>query len=274
MAAYFTVVQYVPDPIADERINVGVIVFENGKVRSRFVKNWVRARNFGHEDIQFLRTFAAEANTLDEKKIREIAHSWNHSIRLTQPIGSLLDAGALLADTAKRYLRIEALATKVYHGRSFVIGQTERTVKRALQDTIGREAAQLVRRHITIQGRSGDREFDIGADNGRPYFAARALSFQVPDTKMLHREVESTAWAVADVHKAEPRLPLAVVVLPPNSRHNREVFDEAIRDFQIARAKVVRQPELEEWATSMASVVAEQWHGEGSSKHKRRPKSK
>ena len=35
MAAYYTVVQYVPDPVADERINVGVVGFARGRVLVR-----------------------------------------------------------------------------------------------------------------------------------------------------------------------------------------------------------------------------------------------
>src|SRR5579885_3191655 len=40
MASFYTVVQYVPDPVADERINAGVIVFSRDRVAARFVKNW------------------------------------------------------------------------------------------------------------------------------------------------------------------------------------------------------------------------------------------
>jgi hypothetical protein len=36
MVCYYTIVQYYPDPIADERINIGVMVFGDDQVRSRF----------------------------------------------------------------------------------------------------------------------------------------------------------------------------------------------------------------------------------------------
>jgi len=67
----------------------------------------------------------------------------------------------------------------------------------------------------------------VGAGNGRPFFAARALSFEASEeSKVLTREIEATAWAVSDVRREDEALPLAVVVLPPK-KVNRESFDAA-----------------------------------------------
>ena len=56
--SYYSVIQYVPNPIADERINIGVIAFDDRTVLVHFLKNWNRVRNFGGEDIGFLLEFA------------------------------------------------------------------------------------------------------------------------------------------------------------------------------------------------------------------------
>ena len=58
MPAYLTVVQCVPDPVIDERINVGVIVYGEGRIRSRFISDWRRVRSFGVDDVEFLKEFA------------------------------------------------------------------------------------------------------------------------------------------------------------------------------------------------------------------------
>jgi hypothetical protein len=58
MASRYSVIHYVPNLIADERINIGVIAFNNNVVRIRFVKNSQRVRHFGMEEIDFLKDFA------------------------------------------------------------------------------------------------------------------------------------------------------------------------------------------------------------------------
>lgn len=55
MASRYSIVQYVPNPITDEWINIGVVAFDDNDVRVQFVNNWGRVQAFGREDINFLR---------------------------------------------------------------------------------------------------------------------------------------------------------------------------------------------------------------------------
>jgi Protein of unknown function (DUF3037) len=59
MPGYYSVVQYLPDPVTDERVNIGVITYGDGGIRCRFLRTWTRVRMFGGEDVSFLREFAA-----------------------------------------------------------------------------------------------------------------------------------------------------------------------------------------------------------------------
>src|SRR4051812_2171229 len=117
MPAYYTVVQYVPDPVRDERMNIGVIAFGDGAVRTKFVDSWQRVKAFGEEHIGFLRSFARKADRLTEEKIREIVESWHSSIQLSPPAGSLLSPQALLVDAASRYLRDPAPQHRRFRSR-------------------------------------------------------------------------------------------------------------------------------------------------------------
>ncbi len=56
MASFYTVVQYVPDPVTDERVNIGVIVAAEDTVQSRFLSNWRRVKQFGGTLESWLRT--------------------------------------------------------------------------------------------------------------------------------------------------------------------------------------------------------------------------
>jgi hypothetical protein len=105
MAAYYTIVQYVPDPVTNERINIGVVVLSQGHVLSRFVQNWDRVADFGREDIRYLQSFAREVEGMSEQRLREIIGDWNHSIQFSPLAGSSLGGVELLDDAVGRYLQ-------------------------------------------------------------------------------------------------------------------------------------------------------------------------
>ncbi|WP_085940253.1 DUF3037 domain-containing protein [Anabaena sp. PCC 7108] len=124
MASRYSIIQYVPDPITDERINIGVIAFDKQNIRIRFLKNWLswkRVQIFGMEDIKFLKDFAhrMEKNVKEgylfsednlnevpyQERILKIAQEWINSIQITEPRGSLDSVDNLLEDIANTYLR-------------------------------------------------------------------------------------------------------------------------------------------------------------------------
>lgn len=121
MSSHYSIIQYVPNPIADERINFGVLVFDEHSVRTRFLQNWGRVRSFGKpESIDFLKDFAdkMEAAAKDGllfpgevlgkvprcERMTKIARDWMNSIQITEPRGSLLGVDELLEDTVKLFL--------------------------------------------------------------------------------------------------------------------------------------------------------------------------
>jgi hypothetical protein len=56
MTSRYSVIQCISNPIADERINIGVFAFDDETVRVHFLSRWDRVRCFGiSEDISFLR---------------------------------------------------------------------------------------------------------------------------------------------------------------------------------------------------------------------------
>jgi hypothetical protein len=262
MPAFYTVVQYVPDPARGERLNVGVIVFGEGHVRSRFVENWSRVRAFGEENIGFLRSFARHADRLTEQKVKEIAGAWRASIQLTEPAGSLLSPSDLLVDAASRYLRAASPQARQYRTRQQAVALTRQTVREAVTNRLGSRAERLVKNNLPLSGPRGEHEFDVGARNGRPYFAARALSFETGCRSDLLRQIESTEFAIEDVRREEEELPLAVVVLPPKGGVDVGLFQTAVENFRELDAKVVEEKELPEWAQEMAVLLGEGWRAE------------
>jgi len=39
MASYYSIIQYVPNPIANERINIGVLIFDEKEIKVNFLEN-------------------------------------------------------------------------------------------------------------------------------------------------------------------------------------------------------------------------------------------
>jgi hypothetical protein len=105
MVSYYTVVQYYPDPIAGERINIGVIAFGDGRLRSRFLENWRRVEQFGSEDISYLHDFARRAEAWDEATLKDCMAWWKRSIQFREPLPSLLDPEKLLDEVVRLFLR-------------------------------------------------------------------------------------------------------------------------------------------------------------------------
>jgi hypothetical protein len=81
MVSFYSVVQYVPDSMADERINFGLIVLSESRiVDCRFLVAWKRVHEFAHrQDISFLQEFAARFKQ---------AASANQLPLLSQPLDS------------------------------------------------------------------------------------------------------------------------------------------------------------------------------------------
>jgi hypothetical protein len=260
MPVFYSVVQYVPDPARGERLNVGVIVFGEGRVHSRFVENWSRVRAFGEENIGFLRSFARHSDLLTEQQVRKIAGAWHASIQLTEPAGSLLSPADLLVDAASRYLRAASPQSRPYRTRKQAVTLARQTVREVVTNQLGPQAERLVKNNLSLAGPRGEHEFDVGARNGRPYFAARALSFEAARSSDLLRQIESTEFAIEDVRREEHELPLAVVVLPPKEGLDDTLFQRAIGNFAELGANVIEEQDLPEWALNMASLLAEGWH--------------
>jgi len=229
MASQYSIIKYVPDPITEERINVGVIAFNEDAVRVRFLSNWDRVRCFGMEDIHFLINFAERmedaasvgllfpgdepSNTPKQDRLARIAKGWINSIQFTAPRGSLDTLDGLLEYAAQTYLREPQPEPKsALRDRGEAASVTRIKTREALQKRFGKKAKDLLRSDYEVRGRDKQNKFDVAVANGRLYLAAHAISFEVSVREIVR---ESVLWRVSDVKKAQPNLPLAVVTLPP-----------------------------------------------------------
>jgi hypothetical protein len=265
MASFYTVIQFVPDPVADERINAGVIVFDGERVRTHFTENWGRLQRFGNKDVGFLKQFAREltercrdgllGGRVTEEAIREMAKTWKSSIQLTPPRGSLLDLEALLRDAEDRFLAHDSRASTRpftrHHMKKFAI----EAALLAFVQKGGPEARRLVKRDFSIAGEVEDHPFSLAIANGRPLVAAEVFSFVGTDQKAQDKDVRAMAWAFGDVRKRHSNLTLAALVL--RGEEPTPAFDDAQKIFGSLGVEVVPKDSVDVWADGVADRVLE-----------------
>lgn len=106
MVSYFSIIQYVPNPIIGERINIGVVTTDGQRTYARFLQNWSRVENFSLENnIDFLKNFAEKV--IKEKQLFDFANAactYKNTIQITAPRASLKKADILLNEICSRFL--------------------------------------------------------------------------------------------------------------------------------------------------------------------------
>jgi hypothetical protein len=240
MPAHYTIVQYVPDPIADERINVGVIVFGSGQIRSRFLQNWDRVRRFAQEDIGFVREFAERVDavthdagprslilplpsspepfSLDEATIRRIADEWSNSIQLTAPQPSLEDPEMLLRRLVQTHLREPVPRARRFRDHQAAARFAASTVRSAFREKLGNAwAEKAVHSGYEIGGKVVPLiRVDLAVTNGRIYAASQSLSFETNDMSSLDWQMRDAVYTLRDIGERRTVIRRDVVVFPPN----------------------------------------------------------
>ncbi len=260
MPTFYSIAQYVPSPLADERMNFAIIVVEGAEVRIRTTTNWERLKRFGDEDIGFLQDFTehlhAQADTEKfplfqreaalawrEETIRTISSEWKNSIQITEPRASLKSADQLVEELVTQYLRERKRKSRARDRRAVVSKAWSILETKAVSMRL--PYTKLVRREIVVGGVDKHR-FDILGQNGSLRFAAQGLSFEVPAAL----EMESVAWAVDDVRKSAPNLPISILYMPPKETDGTsDVFERAARIFPALGAEFVPELQIEDWAT-------------------------
>ena len=267
MSSRYSIIQYVPNPIADERINIGIVAFNDRLVKARFIKSWKRIRCFAsnEKDIDYLQEFQTKVEKLASlgllftdnvtdrdnnlTRLTKISESWGNSIQLTTPKGSLEDPETLLTQISKDLL-IEPYAAKTSasRDRQAAVRLVRSKVKKVL-DKFGKEAKEYYKKDHLLKGSLGNNKFDVAVANGKTFFAAQSISFEVQTSEQT---IASTSWIVSDVKKIQPNTPLGVVVLLPHQESPhfervQKIYQDARKKFVFLGAEIVEEKDIESW---------------------------
>lgn len=266
--AFYSVVQFVPDSLRDERINIGVIVVdETGSASAaRFVRSWNRVQQFGKMDIDFVKQFVRDveselspqlpleksATRWSRSRLVAFSAEWRNSIQISTPRASTLDVNSLIEDVYARFVREPASKPRGFRDRRAASSLALKSITKALTQTKP-DATKYVHPRSWLKGQFDEHQFDVVVQNGQPLVAAEGLSFEVPHSADLVRDVDAIAWALDDVHRAKKGVRLAVIAIPPKGKSVE--YDRAHKIYKGLKAQFVVESEVEDWAEEIAALV-------------------
>ena len=267
MGSKYSVIQYLPNPIAQERINIGIVAFDESHVKTRFVKSWKRISCFAtnDNDIEFLEKFKLNMQKLASmgllfsdnpndnapnlERLNKVAKTWNNSVQFTEPRGSLDDPETLLDDIAEDFL-LEPPSPKpsLFRDRQAAVRATRKKIKLVV-DSFGKEAKEFYKKDYKLQGELGSHKCDIAVANGKVFLAAQAISFEVKTNELA---INSTSWLISDVKKIDPKIPIGVVMFPPKEEFNRfeqskKLYNESKSIYESLKAEIIHENDVESW---------------------------
>ena len=272
MPSKYSVIRYVPDPLTDERINIGVVAYDDHRVAVRFVQRWNRVQHFAGRDVAFLRELARDMQdavgeerllavgggpaTLHGSAVERIASKWINCVQLSEPRASLAPVDQVLNEMTALFLAEGHERLREFRDHRYARWYLKRGFKRALQERLEEAQVEALLNSNLVQGSHQVHSFDVVIGNGTTYAAGSGLSFEAPEaTKKLQMAADALAWSIDDVKQRAQALPLAVVMLPPvtAATEPRRLFTDATRIYRELGADVVAPDEVKAWASRIVA---------------------
>jgi len=264
----FSIVRYVPDPIRDERLNVGVVAVVGDVVTARFLlpgqaTRLKRLRGGG--DFRFLAALQKRINRAAEegqlwfdlesaawtpKTLETAVSEWGGVIQFSPLRGGATEGSESPLDALfERYVVVPKVVP-AKQDRRVLRARVGRTLRRVIsQKYPRRDPSRWVRRDHYVVGRLEDHQFDYVIGNGKPLHLVQTFSFDVDASDPLRREIDATAWAITDLHR-HIRVPVSVVTV---GQKQHELVDIAISVFNSLGADFVDESMYSAWASRLSA---------------------
>lgn len=270
MGSKFIVIQFVPDPVADERLNAGVIAFDESIIRVKFTGNWSRLKKFSSADLDFFKEFARDlearveplctANPLTHAELDFMVRKWCSLIQFTPPRGSLLAVDDLLAYAFKRFMTSETAGQKRSNLRSALKQHAKSALKKSIDLHCGVHGTLKTPKSISVEGELASYDFQVGIVNARPRLVAEAFSFADGQHANLAREIRATAWAFNDIRRHSGQGTPRLSVLVDKRDESLAEFTQARHFFESLNVEMIDDNQIEDWADDVVKEIAADSH--------------
>lgn len=261
--SHFSIIQFVPDSFADERVNIGLVVIgeDSGFARAIFPEAARRAQ----------RLAATPPIGAIERLRRELdARSSEHGSQQRLPFGGALSLDDLVryhdqkanalqftdpkpssAEPAGLLKRLEAMYLRPLPQRRRARGvRAVRGAIRRVFATVG--AGDMLQPDFVIRGSHDEYTFTYGLVNGSLQHVIQATSFQKKDQGQVRDDLYSTAYQFEDLRRNKILVPMSLVVAATPVGDLISTARSILTDVQ---ASLVLESELEDWAKSAATAV-------------------
>lgn len=281
----YSIVQSVPDPIANERINVGVIVVgSDATIHVRTLSSWKRVECLVQDDISYIREFMeglerlsihaalpAQSSFTDWEPETDI-NRW--LLPYIEEAGNLIQFTALqpsleepieLADRlARQYLKEQERSRRVVVDKNAVVHRATGAIRNALASRVGGSKARgIVQTHVVTPGKlSKHLHLDIAVKNGHLYAGCQALSFQTLTYRELEQQASSAILSLNDLRQRDGDVVLNLVVAFPQQGvrefdARRWLLNEVESSCRNIEVSVVDSAGPNDWVQVIASRFAE-----------------
>jgi hypothetical protein len=270
MATFFSIVRFVPDPVAAEAINIGLLVACGDRIEVRPLASWDRVRAFAGgssacKDARRLIEELAEAPKLFlgierveiAEDLRVCLSQWTRALQFSDVRASLDPVDTLMQALEPLILVGQRPSMLMQTNRRQVVVRTiYRAMTSAFELRFERKARGLVQTHTPVAGQRTRHKIDVGVVNGSLYAGAFALSFTTDQVDRQWKDTDAVAFAVEDLRAyGAADVPLGVIMDTPEIGTEASArADALLRDMQVERVPLQK---VYEWARRAITSVPE-----------------
>lgn len=264
----YSIVRYLPDPLREEYVNIGVVVVtEDGSFsRSRFLQRWSRIPNFTVQGSSFLKDVALEISQLADEQLdfqrrepftveqlQRLADHWRNAVQFSELRASVApDPARLLDQLYAQYVSAPGRSTVRARDKRAVIRVAREQLAEALAERFPVGTPEIIVGDA-LEGKREPHKFDLVVRNGKPLIGLEGLSFEAPPSRDLENEVSAVAWALDDVRSLDQDLPLGVLVILP--RWPREDYRRAQRLCETLAVALIPESEVGNWTARTVAGI-------------------
>lgn len=253
MSARYTIVRIVPNSLAEEFVNVGLIAWDDGELCGRFLTSWTRAERFAGGPIEpSVRPLveAVRSGRVSPSEIEQIVAKWAGFVQLAPVRVAALGARQFVERFAAKFLfESTAFEATEQSSKMRLIQWAEAEVRAALGASVGTARALTTERFKRLPGQVDGHVFDLVVRARQPVLAVATLAHE-PKGRGLLELAEGLALRILDVRQCTERAPPKFGVLFSEALRAHPKSVKAKQYIERASASVLEPDGFRSWVTS------------------------
>lgn len=253
----YTVVRFVPNPVASECVNVGIVSADESGAFFEFIPNLSRVRAFakdvnGHGDAirnleRFLDEFPDQAETLTPEGLSKLAEVWTNFVQFSPLRPSKRPAEELLGQMVPVFLTIREAAQNERRARRIASNVAQSALTNAVIAHRPGEDLKVLKNY-EIQGDIAPHKYDVSLVNHVPRLGVSGISLELKTQNQIEADINKVGYRMLDTRKAGLDMPLAVVVIGED--YGAGFVDGLHTMCSKLEAEFVREADVPVWANN------------------------